>query len=112
MHTNKYTYGKWLRKMKGLRKPDPNSKPFAPSEKMAEYISYLKERGLKCDKLQLASFQTKNGLCYPGLMAKEKIVSNEIFISLPASELLTTKKAFFDNEELTKVFESHPEFFS
>lgn len=33
-------------------------------------------------------------------MAKEKILSNEIFISLPASELLNTKKAFFGDDGL------------
>ena len=80
---NKYSIGKFLRKCKKLRKSDARNKEKKPEKALQDYIDYLVKNGLKINKVSLGLFYTKNGLPYPGLIAKQKLLANEIFISMP-----------------------------
>ena len=44
--------------------------------------------------LEVACFQTKNGLKYPGFMAREKLVANSVLLRVPVDSLLTTRDAY------------------
>lgn len=75
--------GKYLRKAKGLRKKENTAKEIQPDSTLQSYIEYLQNKGLKSDKVGIGLFYTNNGLPYTGLIAKEKLKANEIFIDLP-----------------------------
>lgn len=47
---------------------------------MQEYITRLTKEGAEINKVKFATFYLKNGLAYPGLIAEQKLLSNEIFI--------------------------------
>ncbi|CAD8083112.1 unnamed protein product [Paramecium sonneborni] len=106
----RHSIGKRFRKMKGLRKVDPNAViPEAPKQ-LQDYIDILTAQGLQINKVKYAIFQTKNGLKYPGLIASEKILSNETLVSVPKDLLLTTRHAF--ESPLKQMFLDHPQYFS
>ncbi len=107
---NKYTVGKYLKNKKGIRKRDPEAKIIPPSETLQKYITYLQENGAEMNKLEYAEFKLKNGLTYPGLLAKEKILTDETIVRIPRKLLLSTRKAYFS--DVRKVFLDNPEFFS
>lgn len=44
--------------------------------------------------LDVGLFQTKNGLKYPGFIAKELIMANSVLLRVPVDSLLTTRDAF------------------
>lgn len=44
--------------------------------------------------LEVALFQTRNGLKYPGFRAKEKLIANSVLLRVPVDSLLTTRDAF------------------
>jgi len=44
--------------------------------------------------LDVAFFETRNGLKYPGFMAREKLFANTILLRVPVDNLLTTRDAF------------------
>ena len=108
--TNKYSIGKYLRKKKGIHKKDPEAKIIQPSESLQEYINHLKENGLVTKKLAYAQFKLQNGLPYPGLVATEKIITDEIIVQVPRKLILSTKKAFFS--DINHIFVENPKFFS
>jgi hypothetical protein len=60
----------------------------------------LKGKGMSVKNLDYALFYTRNGLPYPGLLAKEKILSNTIMLRVPIECLLTTKIAFFSDIQM------------
>jgi len=107
---NKYTIGKFLRNKKGIHKADPQAHNFTPPEHLQKYIDYLKSKGAEMPKLTTAEFRLKNGLPYTGLIATEKIITEELIVKMPRELLLTTKKAFFS--DVRKVFLDNPKFFS
>ena len=107
---NKYTIGKYLRRKKGIHKPDPQAQQVPAPELLQKYIDYLKSHGAEMSKLSYAEFKLKNGLPYSGLIATEKIITEEIIVKMPRELLLTTKKAFFS--DVRQVFLDNPKFFS
>ncbi len=50
--------------------------------------------GLLINKVKYGMFKTKNGLPYPGLVATEKILANEVLVNVPRELLFTTRDAF------------------
>ncbi len=107
---NKYTIGKYLRKKKGLHQKDPKAIHLTPPEPLVKYLNYLFENGAVMNKLALAQFSLRNNLPYTGLIATQKILTDEIVLRIPKNLLLNTKKAFFS--ELRPIFLNHPTFFS
>ncbi|CAD8180560.1 unnamed protein product [Paramecium pentaurelia] len=106
----RHTVGKRFRKIKGLRKSDPNAIIPEPPKQLQDYIEILTSKGVYINKVKYAIFQTKNGLKYPGLIASEKILSNETLVQVPRDLLLTTRHAF--ESPLKQMFLDHPQFFS
>jgi len=107
---NKYTIGKFLKKKKRLHKQDPSAEILTPPEPLLKYFTYLLENGAVLNKLAFAQFRLKNGLPYSGLMATQKIITDEIMLHVPQSLLLNTKKAYFS--ELKTLYRENPVFFS
>lgn len=62
-----------------------------------QYFDYYKNQGVKINKLDMAIFQTKNGLTYPGFIATQDIHANEELVRIPRQLLLTTRNAFFSD---------------
>lgn len=91
---NKYSTGKYLRKMKGLRKRDPTAKRIPLPEELKEYKEDLEKKGMKIAHMDLGLFQTKNGLKYSGFIATEEIATNSVLLRVPVDCLLTTRDAF------------------
>lgn len=108
--TNRYTIGKQLRKLKGLRKRDPTAHLIQPSKELQLYIDDLNSKGVQIRDLAVAEFRTRNGLPYIGLVATELFPSNKIFIRVPVECLLNTRVAF--HSPLQKFFEENPQYFS
>ncbi|KRX04066.1 hypothetical protein PPERSA_12513 [Pseudocohnilembus persalinus] len=106
---NKFTIGKELRKHKQLYKKDEKATIVQNDQKAIEYIQDLQNQGLVTKKVTIGEFYTKNGLPYTGLMATEKILTNEIFIKIPVDSLLTTKKCH--QSDIQQIFEENPLFF-
>jgi len=67
---NTYTIGKQLRRNKALRKKDLKAEPITLNVELQAYKEDLEKRGLKVGPLEVAMFQTNNGLKYPGFVAK------------------------------------------
>ncbi|CAD8199077.1 unnamed protein product [Paramecium pentaurelia] len=106
----RHSIGKKFRKIKALKKADPQAIiPEAP-EQLQKYIQELTSKGLKINKVQYAMFQTKNGLSYPGLIATEPIMPKDTLVSLPKELLLTTLHAF--ESPLKQIFVEYPQLFS
>ena len=108
--SKRHTIGKYLRHKKGIHKKDPKGTIVSPPKALQEYIDYLKSHGAIINKLDYAQFQLKNGLPYTGLIATDKIVTDEIVVRIPRHLILSTKIAFFS--EVRPVFLDHPKFFS
>ena len=108
--SKRYTIGKYLRHKKRIHKKDPKGTVVSPPKALQEYIDYLKSHGAIISKLDYAQFQLKNGLPYTGLIATDKIVTDEIVVRIPRQLILSTKTAFFS--EVRPVFLDHPKFFS
>ncbi|CAD8171220.1 unnamed protein product [Paramecium pentaurelia] len=106
----RHSIGKRFRKLKGLRKADPNAVIPETPKQLQDYIETLTAQGVYINKVKYAIFQTKNGLKYPGLIASEKILSNETLVSVPKDLLLTTRHAF--ESPLKQMFLDHPQYFS
>lgn len=68
-------------------------------KKLQKYRAYLQTKGLEVFKLQYARFKLKNGLPYNGLIATEKILSNETLVRVPVKLLFNTKDAFLSELE-------------
>lgn len=66
---NKYTIGKYLRKLKRLGKQDNTAQITEMPNELQEYYNELIEKGLQVKNLKYAIFETRNGLKYPGLVA-------------------------------------------
>lgn len=109
---NKHTPGKNFRKLKNLRKADPQAEINSnPSPDLLKYIDILQSKGLEIHpSLNLASFKTRNHLAYTGILTKNYINPNEILLKIPKNILLTTKLAYFS--EMQHVFDENPEFYS
>jgi hypothetical protein len=91
---NKYTVGKHLRKLKGLRKRDPVAKQIPLPLELKEYKEDLERKGMKISHMDLGLFQTRNGLKYSGFIATEAIPTNSVLLRVPVDCLLTTRDAF------------------
>ena len=91
---NRYTVGKQLRKFKQLRKKDTNAKLIPNTPQLDAYKHELEKQGMIVGPLDVALFQTRNGLKYPGFMAREKLVPNSVLLRVPVDSLLTTRDAF------------------
>jgi len=109
-NANKYTIGKFLRKKKGLHKADPTAEIVDPPETLQKYMNYLFENGVAINKMAFARFHLKNNLPYHGLIATQKVITDEIILRVPCNLILNTRKAFFSN--LRQVFYDNPQFFS
>ncbi|CAD8106814.1 unnamed protein product [Paramecium sonneborni] len=106
----RHSIGKKFRKIKALKKADPNAIVPEVPQQLQEYINQLNSKGLKTNKVEYAIFQTKNGLKYPGLIATEAIKPNDTLVTLPVDQLLTTRHAF--ESPLKKIFMEYPQMFS
>ena len=91
---NRYTIGKELRKLKQLRKRDPLAKVLPLTPELEAYKKDLEEKGMVVGPIDVALFETKNGLKYPGFMANKDIDSNSVLLRVPVGCLLTTRDAF------------------
>ena len=109
-NANKYTIGKFLRNKKRLHKADPTAEIVDPPESLQKYMNYLFEQGVSINKMAFARFRLKNNLPYHGLIATQKVFSDEIILRVPCNLILNTRKAFFS--ELRQVFYDNPSFFS
>jgi hypothetical protein len=67
---NSFTVGKQLRKNKALRKKDPKAEVIPLNSELKAYKEDLEKQGLHVGPLEVALFQTSNGLKYPGFVAK------------------------------------------
>jgi hypothetical protein len=94
---SRYTIGKHLRKLKGLRKKDAEAKRIPLPEELQLYKEDLERQGMKVSHMDLGLFQTKNGLKYPGFIATEDIPTNSILLRVPVDCLLTTRDAFLSD---------------
>jgi hypothetical protein len=91
---NRYTVGKELRKLKQLRKKDPTASVLPLTPELKAYKEELESRGLEIGPIDVGMFQTRNGLKYPGFIARETIRANSILLRVPVDCLLTTRDAF------------------
>lgn len=107
---NKYSIGKFLKRKKGLRKVDPTASIKEPSESFQKYMNHMFEHGASVNKVAVADFKLKNGLSYSGLIATEKIITDEIIIRVPQPLLLNTKHAYFS--DIRYIFCENPKYFS
>jgi hypothetical protein len=70
------------------------------------YISRLKQYGVQpSSKLTPAFFQLRNGLSYPGLLAREEVSGNEELVRIPIELLLTAHRAR-EEPALAAVFDN------
>ena len=81
-NANKYTIGKFLRNKKRLHKADPTAEIVDPPESLQKYMNYLFEQGVSVNKMAFARFHLKNNLPYHGLIATQKVFSDEIIFFL------------------------------
>ena len=77
-----------------MRKRDPTAKRIPLPAELKEYKDALEKKGLKIAHMDLALFQTKNGLKYSGFIATEEIPTNSVLLRVPVDCLLTTRDAF------------------
>ena len=68
------TYGKVLRKQKNLRKTDSKAQVMHLQKHQQEYVDYLVSKGMQINKIQLAVFQLRNGLPYPGIICISELM--------------------------------------
>ena len=54
--------------------------------------------------LDVALFETRNGLKYPGFMAREKLLANTILLRVPVDSLLTTRDAYLSQIQKQTTF--------
>ena len=107
---NRYTIGKFLRKKKRLHRLDKTATIISPPETLQQYVNYLIENGTVLNKVAFSQFRLKNGLPYCGLVATDKILSDEIVVRIPRPLIFTTRKAYFS--ELKAIFLDNKTFFS
>jgi hypothetical protein len=91
---NRLTIGKTLRRLKQLRKKDSTAKVLPLTPELESYKQDLESRGLVVGDIEVGLFQTRNGLHYPGFLAKEKIAANSVLLRVPRDCLLTTRDAY------------------
>ncbi len=101
----KWSMGKYLRKQKGLYKPEPQFSYAEPTPTQNTLFSNLKAKGFLSSKVAHAEFSLKNGLHYSGLIATEEILTHDVFFQIPKEMILNTKIAYFS--EIRSIFEEN-----
>lgn len=101
----KWSMGKYLRTLKQLRKPQPNSSIIAPSPQQKALLTHLEKNDFKSSKVAIGNFSLKNGLCYSGLIVTDDLSTNEIFFRVPKNLILDARTAY--NSEINIIFQEN-----
>lgn len=106
----KWTMGKYLRKLKGLRKKvQPNQFTELANPPQAKWLQFYESQGLILNKITFARFYLKNGLPYDGMVSTDNINPLETLIRVPKHLMLSTRDAYMS--ELMPVFQENPDYF-
>ena len=105
----KWSYGKYLRSLKGLRKQDSSNLPLTSIDDKLSYLSYYQSQGLSINKVTFGRFLLKNGLPYEGLIATEPLSPYETVIKIPRNLTMNTRFAYLT--EIRDILIENPDKF-